>query len=374
MSPIPFVDLAAQHRVLAPDLRKKLDEILESSQFILGGELERFEAEFATWLGVPHAVGVSDGTAALELACRALVPPGSEVIVPASTFVASAFAVTRAGSTPRFADVLEGSRCLDPAALEAARTPRTRAIVVVHLYGHPAALDEILAFARRHRLAVIEDCAQAHGARYRGRTVGSFGDAACFSFYPSKNLGALGDGGAVTTGRDDVARTVRMVADHGRPVEPERRHEHAVPGLNSRLDALQAAVLSIKLRHLEAWNAARRRVAATYTRALAEWPEARVQRTPAGRLHVTYVHAFRHPRRDDVIAGLAGRGVQARAVYPCALHAYPALGHLGHRPGAFPVAEAWGREVVTLPMFAEMTPAEVTAVVDALAAVLPACR
>jgi dTDP-4-amino-4,6-dideoxygalactose transaminase len=357
MSPIPFVDLAAQHRVLAPDLRKKLDEILESSQFILGGELERFEAEFATWLGVPHAVGVSDGTAALELACRALVPPGSEVIVPASTFVASAFAVTRAGSTPRFADVLEGSRCLDPAALEAARTPRTRAIVVVHLYGHPAALDEILAFARRHRLAVIEDCAQAHGARYRGRTVGSFGDAACFSFYPSKNLGALGDGGAIAVADARLCDEIRMFRHVGQRV----RNVHEVVAGNERLDGLQAAFLRVKLPHLDDWNARRRAAAAAYGEALAG-VGCVLPAVEPGCEHVYHVYAIRHARRDAIARALEAAGIGHGVYYPTPVPLQPAYRELGAKPGDFPVAERLSRDSIALPMFPELSRAQIAEV------------
>jgi dTDP-4-amino-4,6-dideoxygalactose transaminase len=357
MSPIPFVDLAAQHRALAPDLRKKFDELLESSQFILGAEVERFEAEFAAWLGVPHAIGVSDGTAALELAVRALVPPGAEVIVPAATFVASAFAVTRAGCTPRFVDVLEHSRALDPTRLEAACTPRTRALLVVHLYGHPAPMDQILDFARRRGLALIEDCAQAHGATYRGRKVGGFGDLACFSFYPSKNLGALGDGGMVVTADPALRDRIAMLRHVGQRV----RNLHEVVAGNERLDGVQAAWLRVKLPHLDGWNARRRVNAAEYAAALAATGCVLPTVEPDCE-HVYHVYAIRHPRRDAIAGALEAAGIGHGVYYPTPVPLQPAYRDLGLRPGDFPVAEQLSRDSVALPMFAELESSQIAEV------------
>ncbi len=365
MSPIPFVDLTAQHRALAPELRKKLDEMLESSQFILGGELERFEAEFAAWLGAPHAVGVSDGTAALELACRALVPPGSEVIVPASTFVATAFAVTRAGSTPRFADVLERSHALDPARLEAALTPRTRAIIAVHLYGHPAPLDPILELARRRGLALIEDCAQAHGARYRGRKVGTFGDAACFSFYPSKNLGALGDAGAVAV-RDARLRDEIAMRRH---VGQRTRNVHEVVAGNERLDGLQAAFLRVKLPHLDDWNEQRRAAAAAYGAALAGAGCVLPAVEPDCE-HVYHLYVIRHARRDAIARALEAAGIGHGVYYPVPVPLQPAYRDLGAKPGDFPVAEALSRDSIALPIFPGLSAAQIAQVARAVRSAL----
>jgi dTDP-4-amino-4,6-dideoxygalactose transaminase len=361
MSPIPFVDLVAQHRALASDLTKKLCELLESSQFILGEELERFEAEFASYCAVPHAVGVSSGTSALELACRALLPPGSEVIVPASTFVASAFAVTLAGCQPRFVDVLAESRALDPRLLPAACTARTKAILVVHLYGHPAPMDEICEFARARGLFVIEDCAQAHGATFDGRRVGSFGDVGCFSFYPSKNLGALGDGGMVVM-RDPALRDrVRMLRHLGQRV----RNVHEAITSNHRLDSLQAAFLRMKLPHLERWNEARREAARRYGAAFAGSGCVLPTEAPRAR-HVYHLYAIRHPRRDAIASALAKAEIGHGIYYPTPVPLQPAYRDLGVRPGDFPVADALSRDSIALPMYAELSPgqiAEVAAVV-----------
>jgi dTDP-4-amino-4,6-dideoxygalactose transaminase len=357
MSPIPFVDLAAQHRAVASDLVKKLAELLESSQFILGEELERFEAEFASYCGVPHAAGVSSGTSALELACRALVPPGSEVIVPAHTFVASAFAVTLAGCRPRFVDVLADSRALDPRLLAAACTPRTKAILVVHLYGHPAPMDEIGEFARARGLAVIEDCAQAHGASLGGRRVGSFGAAGCFSFYPSKNLGALGDGGMVVMREEEVRDRVRMLRHLGQRV----RNVHETVTSNHRLDSLQAAFLRAKLPHLERWNEDRRAAARAYGEALAPTGCVLPGEAPGAR-HVYHLYAIRHPRRDAIARALAAAQIGHGVYYPTPVPLQPAYRDLGARPGDFPVADALSRDSIALPMYPELTRSQIAEV------------
>ncbi len=365
MSPIPFADLAAQHRELASDLAKRLAELLESSQFILGEELERFEAEFASYCGVPHAVGVSSGTSALELACRALVPPGAEVIVPAQTFVASAFAVTLAGCQPRFVDVLPESRALDPKLLAAACTPRTKAILVVHLYGHPAPMDAIGEFAHARGLAVIEDCAQAHGASLGGRRVGGFGDAGCFCFYPSKNLGALGDGGMVVMRDAELRDRVRTLRHLGQRV----RNVHETVSSNHRLDSLQAAFLRVKLPHLERWNEGRRAVARAYRQALDRSGCVLPTEAPGAR-HVYHLYALRHPRRDAIARALAAAGIGHGIYYPTPVPLQPAYRDLGARAGDFPVADALSRDSIALPMFPELSGAQIAEVAGVVCSAL----
>jgi dTDP-4-amino-4,6-dideoxygalactose transaminase len=357
MSRIPFVDLAAQHRPLAAELAKKLAELLESSQFVLGAELERFEEEFAAYCGVAHGIGVSSGTSALELACRALVPPGAEVIVPASTFVASAFAVTLAGGQPRFVDVLPQSRALDPNLLPAACTSRTRAILVVHLYGHPAPMDEILAFARARDLVVIEDCAQAHGASLGGRRVGGFGDVGCFSFYPSKNLAALGDGGMIVTQDADLRDRLRALRHLGQRV----RNVHDEVSSNHRLDTLQAAFLRVKLPHLEEWNERRRALARAYSEALRGAGVGLPTEAPGCR-HVYHLYAIRHPRRDAIARALTAAGIGHGIYYPTPVPLQPCYRDLGARPGDFPVADALSRDSLALPIFPELGPAGIAEV------------
>lgn len=354
MSPIPFVDLAAQHQPLTAELEKKLREMLESSQYILGRELELFESEFASYVGVEHGIGVASGTAALQLACQALIEPGSEVIVPAATYVASAFAVTLAGCRPRFADVTPDNAALDPERLASALTPRTRAVLAVHLYGHPAPMREILDFAARHGLRVIEDCAQAHGARYQGRRVGSFGDAGCFSFYPSKNLGALGDGGLVVTRDAELRDRVRMLRHLGQRV----RNVHEAVASNLRLDSLQAAFLRVKLPHLDGWNERRQLAADTYRAAL-DGSGVVVPRVRRDCSHVYHVFSIRHPRRDAMQRALESAGIGCGVYYPTPVPLQPCYRELGARPGEFPVAEQLARDSLALPMFAELTPAQI---------------
>jgi dTDP-4-amino-4,6-dideoxygalactose transaminase len=287
------------------------------------------------------------------------------VVVPAFTFVATAGAVMDCGARPVLADVDLDSALIDPAAMVRCLSSKTKAVVAVHLYGLPcdvpalrAALD---AATPGRRVTILEDCAQAHGASRSGVRTGAMGDIAAFSFYPTKNLGAMGDGGGITTNDAELAAAVREISDHGRPADGTRRNEHLRVGLNSRLDAIQAAVLSIKLRHLPEWNAQRAAAAERYSKALGSRADVRLQDLPPGVVHSWYVHAFRHARRDALAAALARRGVQARAVYPSAIHEYPAYAFLGHRAGDFPAAEAWAREVLTLPMFALMRDDEIDA-------------
>ncbi len=355
---VPFIDLGAHHRGFAAAFKRAFAELLSSSEFVLGRDVEAFEKEFAAYVGTKHAVGVSNGTDALTLACKALgVGPGDEVIVPAYTYVASALGASFAGATPRFVDVCPDTFNLDPARIEAAVTPKTRAIMPVHLYGHPADMDPVLEIARRRGLKVIEDVAQAHGATYRGRRAGGFGDAACFSFYPSKNLGAIGDGGLVATNDDGVAEKLRMLRNMGQ----RKKYHHELLGHNNRLDNLQAAILRIKLKRLDRHNKMRQSAAARYAKALAK-TGATPPAVRGGCAHVYHIFAILHPKRDAVMEALKAAGVGCGVYYPTPVPLQPCYAHLGHKKGDFPVADRLSAESLALPMFPEITPAQIATV------------
>jgi dTDP-4-amino-4,6-dideoxygalactose transaminase len=340
---IPFLDLQAAYRELAPELDAAWQRVARSGWYVLGEELAAFEAEFAARAGVRAAVGVGNGLDALELALRARgIGPGDEVIVPAHTFIATWLAVTRAGASVAPVDVDARTMTLDPAAVEAACTPRTRAVVPVHLYGQPADMDPILAVARRRELFVLEDAAQAHGARYRGRPVGALGDAAAFSFYPAKNLGALGDGGALVTDDAALADRLRRLRSYG----AREKYVHEEAGCNSRLDELQAALLRVKLAHLEAWNQRRRGVAMRYLEALAGVPDLVLPSVLPDSEPVWHLFVVRHPRRDALAAWLAAHGIGTLIHYPTPPHRSPAY-RLDRR---FPIAEQLAATVLSLPM------------------------
>lgn len=348
--PLPLVDLRAQHEAIRPELEAALARVLDGGAFVLGEEVAAFEAEFATYCGAAHAVAVNSGTSALHLALLAAgVGPGDEVVTVPFTFIATAAVIRYAGATPVFADIDPLTYTLDPARLEAAITPRTKAVIPVHLYGQTADMDAIGALAARHGLALIEDAAQAHGAEQGGRRAGTLGAFGCFSFYPTKNLGALGEGGIVTTDDARGAAALRLLRDWGQ----ERKYEHAVLGFNARMDGFQGAVLRVKLRHLEAWTEARRAHAAAYGKAL-EGSGVAPPVELAGRRHVYHVYTVRCRARERLRAGLAARGIATGVHYPIPLHLQPALADLGHRPGEFPVSEAAAREVVSLPLFPEL--------------------
>ena len=365
---IPFGDLQAQYRAIKSDIDAAVLRVLDSSQFILGEEVAAFEREFAAYCGAQHAVGVNSGTSALHLALLAAgIGPGVEVITVPFTFVASVAAIEYAGATPVFVDVDERTYTLAPGQLERAITGRTRAIMPVHLYGHPADMDPILDVARRHGLVVIEDAAQAHGAEYNGRRCGSMGDMGAFSFYPGKNLGAYGEGGAVVTNDAELARQIRLRRSWGE----ERRYEHIVRGFNYRMDGIQGAILRVKLRHLESWTTARRARAAEYIRSLAD--DGIV--TPcehAGCRHVYHVFAVRLRDRDMTRARLLEAGIQTGVHYPVPVHMQPAYADLGYREGDFPVAERVAREVLSLPIYPELTTAQIQTVAAAVSAAEPA--
>ncbi|MCC6830677.1 MAG: DegT/DnrJ/EryC1/StrS family aminotransferase [Thermoleophilia bacterium] len=352
---VPLVDLRAQLASIAPEIAGCWEGTLERGDFILGGAVAAFEREFAAYCGVGHAVGVDSGTSALELALRAVgVGPGDEVITAANTFIATAFAISHCGATPVLVDVEPDTLNMDPALVEAAVTPRTRAILPVHLYGQPADMDALAAVAGAHGLAIVEDACQAHGARHRGRRTGGLGHAAAFSFYPGKNLGAYGDAGAVVTDDAEVAAALRKLRNYGQ----ERKHHHEHVGFNRRLDTLQAAVLSVKLRHLDAWNAGRRRVAARYGEVLGDaavgLPSAR-----DGLEHVWHLYVIRLDDRDGLASALAEDGIATGIHYPVPIHLQPAYAELGAGPGSFPVTEAAAGRILSLPVYAELTDATV---------------
>lgn len=359
---IPLVDLDRQHAPLREAILGEVADILASGGFIGGPRVEAFEAELAAYLGRRFCVGVANGTDALMIALEALgIGCGCEVLVPALSFFATAEAVSLTGAVPVFCDIDPRTANLDPRALTDKVGPRTRAIIPVHLYGQPAAMDEILALARQHGLKVVEDCAQAQGARYRDRRVGALGDIAAFSFYPSKNLGAAGDAGALVTDDSELALACRRLASHG----GTRRYEHLVVGHNSRLDTLQAAVLRIKLAHLDRWNAERRRVAAAYRAHLADAPVELLEELP-GVEHAQHLFVIRVAARDAVWQALRARGVMAEIHYPQALPLVPAYAELGLREVDFPAAADHAARCLSLPIFPGMRSDETQRVVDTL--------
>jgi dTDP-4-amino-4,6-dideoxygalactose transaminase len=365
--PVPFVDLQAQYRSIKSEVDAAIGRVLDSSAFILGPEVEAFERAFAAYVGARHCVGVSNGTAAIQLALTACgVGAGDEVIVPANTFFATAEAVSTAGATPAFVDCDPASSNINANRIEAAITPRTRAVIPVHLYGQPAELDAVFEIADRHHLIVIEDAAQAHGARYRGRRVGSLGRAGCFSFYPGKNLGAYGEGGAVVTGDAEVERRVRMLRDHG----SERKYRHEMVGYNFRLEGIQGAVLGVKLKHLDEWNERRRAHAALYRKLLAPLEDACALKLPSESTdaeHVYHLFVIESAVRDSLQRYLSASGVSTGIHYPVPIHMQPAYASHGHKEGDFPVAESQSRRVLSLPMFAELTERQIKYVADAIA-------
>jgi dTDP-4-amino-4,6-dideoxygalactose transaminase len=359
---IPFLDLVAMTREVRQPVEQAWSQVLASSRFIGGDAVKEFEEAWALYCGVPHAVGVANGTDALQLTLTALgVMPGDEVIVPANTFVASAEAVVLAGAVPRFADVDPDTLLLTPEHLEAVITRRTRAVIIVHLYGQMPDMDALGDIASRAGIAVIEDAAQAHGATWRGRRAGSLGVAGCFSFYPGKNLGAFGDAGAVVTADQALAQRIRVLRDHGRAAGSHYRHE--LVGTNSRLDALQAVVLTAKLDRLDAWNQARRSIAARYRAALAAGPACLVEEVP-GATGVYHLAVARVRNRERVQKLLAAMGVQTQIHYPIPCHRQIPYQRFADRP--LPVAEKTAGEVLSLPIFPTMSDAQVARVCAAV--------
>lgn len=359
---IPLVDLSYQHALVAETVQRGWDRIAETSAFVLGEDVQKFEEAFAAYCGVRHCVGVASGTDALELALRAVdVGAGDEVIVPTNSFIASASAVVRAGATPILVDVDPTSLLIDPECVAARLTPRTAAILAVHLFGQMAPMEELRVIADGRAL-LLEDAAQAHGASRHGIGTGGFGVAAGTSFYPGKNLGAYGDGGAVLTGDDEVARKVRALRDHGSEV----KYQHPERGFTSRLDTLQAVVLDAKLPFLHAWNEARRDAASRYDELLRDLPMVVPPTVGDGNEHVWHLYVIRVPRRDDVLARLHEAGIGAGIHYPIPIHLQGAFKELGHREGDFPVAERACREILSLPIYPGITPEQQERVVHEL--------
>jgi dTDP-4-amino-4,6-dideoxygalactose transaminase len=361
---VPFLDLHAQMATIRPEVNAAVARVLDNCHFILGEEVSAFEEEFAAYCQARECVGLDSGISALELGLRAAgVGPGDEVLTVAHTFIATVSAISFSGATPVLVDVDPDTYLMDPASVEAALTPRTKAIVPVHLYTQTVDMDPLMDIARRHNLFVLEDACQAHGARYKGRRAGSIGHAAAFSFYPGKNLGAAGDGGALTTSDPELASRVRMLRNYGQHV----KYHHDMLAFNRRLDSLQAAILRVKLPHLDAWNAARRGVAEQYATRLAGLPIA-LPRVAAHNEPIWHLYVVRASERDELAHRLEARGIGTGMHYPVPIHhqkAYPALAGL-----SFPVSEWVAAQCLSLPLYAEMTAGQIAEVAEALAAAL----
>lgn len=360
---VPFLDLASAHAELRDELDAAYRRVMDSGRFLLGDELVQFESEFAAFCEAAHCVGVANGLDALHLILRAYrIGPGDEVIVPSFTFVATWLAVSYAGATPVPVEPDPRTFNIDPACVERAITPRTRAIMPVHLYGQPADMDPILAVARQHKLKAIEDAAQSHGARYKGRRTGSLADAAAFSFYPAKNLGAFGDGGAITTNDAELAGRIRALRNYG----SRQKYHHDCFGINSRLDEIQAAFLRVKLRRLDEWNARRRAAAARYLTAFSSVPSLELPFVPEYAEPVWHIFAIRHPRRDALQSSLADAGIGTLIHYPIPPHLSGVYSCAGWKPGSFPIAEETAKTELSLPIGPHLSTAQQDSVIQAV--------
>jgi dTDP-4-amino-4,6-dideoxygalactose transaminase len=356
MMTVPFLDLTAQFAGLRGEVLARLDEVCRSGRFVLGPAVEEFERAFAAYCEAAHCVGLNSGTSALHLALRCLgVGPGDEVITVPMTFVATVWAISYVGATPVFVDIEPATRTMDPDRIRAALTPRTRALLPVHLYGQPADLEPILRLAARHGIPVVEDAAQAHGARYHGRRVGGLGQVGCFSFYPGKNLGAYGEAGALVTNDQALASQARMLRDHAQ----RERYHHETVGYNYRMDGFQGAVLNVKLPDLDTWNDRRRGHARRYRERLRAVPGITLPAAGADRESVSHLYVIQVNQRDRVAAKLRAQGVETGLHYPVPVHLQPAYRHLGLSEGRFPVAERLARSCLSLPMFPELTDEQV---------------
>ncbi|WP_147114964.1 DegT/DnrJ/EryC1/StrS aminotransferase family protein [Tateyamaria sp. syn59] len=365
MAQIPFLDLRAAYLALQPDIDAAVQRVLASGWYIQGPEVEAFETAYATYCGAKHCVGVANGLDALILGLRALdIGPGDEVIVPSHTFVATWLAVSAVGATPIPVEPHAQTYNVDPALVPSAITARTRAIIAVHLYGQPADLDPLLEVAQKHDLVLVEDAAQAHGAMYKGRRIGAHGDVVCWSFYPGKNLGALGDGGAITTDRTDIADQVRVLGNYG----SSKKYVNDEQGTNSRLDPVQAAALAVKLEHLDAWTARRREIAGKYSSALQGVTTPFV---PNWADPVWHLYVVQHPKRDALMAKLSEEGISTLIHYPIAPHRQKAYAGLGYAAGAFPLAEVLADNMLSLPIGPQMPDADVDRVIETVNRVAP---
>lgn len=359
---VPFIDFSKQNEAIKPEVDAGWAAVIAKSSFIMGAQVKGFEEEFARFCGVKYALGVNSGTDALYLALSALdIGPGDEVILPTHTFIATALCVSYTGAAVKFVDVEDVTYNIDPNELARVVTKRTKAIIPVHLYGQMANMDEIMAIADKNGIAVVEDACQAHGARYKGVRSGAVGRAGCFSFYPTKGLGAWGDGGAVITNDEKIKYMVEMLRDYGRT----DRYSHKMKGFNSRLDTMQAVVLSAKLRHLDEWNRMRQKIAAVYAVELGKIGVA-VPRLAPDRDHMYQTYAIRVKNREQVMEGLKARGVPSLIHYPIPVHLQEAYRDAGYKAGDFPVAEKIADEILSLPLFPHMTADQVKEVVTAL--------
>lgn len=359
---VPYLDLPAQIRSLRSELDAAIARTLDHCSFCLGPDVAQFEKDFARFCGAEHAIGFNSGTSALHIAMMLLnVGRDDEVITTPHTFVATSWAISYVNAKPVYVDIDDATFNLNPELIERAITPRTKAIMPVHLYGHPFDIDPILAVARRHNLPVVEDSAQAHGAKYKGKTIGTFGDISCFSFYPGKNLGACGEGGALVTNNSAYAARARSLREHGSSV----RYYHDEVGFNYRMEGIQGAVLGVKLKKLDDWTAARRRVAHRYHELLADTP-LQLPREATWAESVYHLYVVRHPKRDDLKKHLEANGVGCALHYPLPLHLQKCYASLGYREGSFPVSEKAARECLSLPIFPELTEAQIQRVVSVI--------
>ena len=362
MNPIPYFDLAAQIRSVRKDLDVAIARTLDHCSFCLGPDVAQFEKDFAKYVGAEHCSGFNSGTSALHVAMLLLgVGPGDEVVTTPFTFVATSWAISYAGAKPVYVDIDDATFNLDPKLLEKAITPKTKVVMPVHLYGHPFDLDPILAICKKHKLPLVEDTAQAHGAKYKGKIVGTFGDISCFSFYPGKNLGACGEGGALVTNNAAFDKRARSLREHGSTV----RYYHDEVGYNYRMEGIQGAVLGVKLKHLAQWTAERRRVAHRYHELLAGTP-LQLPREAGWGESAYHLYVVRHPRRDDLKKHLEANGVGCALHYPVPLHLQKCYASLGYRAGDFPVAEKAARECLSLPIYPELTDAQIQRVAEVI--------
>ena len=363
--PVPYLDLKAQLKPLRAEIDAAIARTLDNCSFCLGPEVAQFEKDFAAACGAQHALGFNSGTSALHVAMRLLdVGPGDEVITTPYTFIATSWAISYCGAKPVYVDIDAATFNLNPALIERAITPRTKAVLPVHLYGQPFEVEAVAAICKKHKLPFVEDAAQAHGAKYRGKSIGTFGAVSAFSFYPAKNLGACGEGGALVTNDGALAARAKSLREHGSTV----RYHHDEVGYNYRLEGIQGAVLGVKLKHLEHWTRERQRVAARYAELLADTP-LQLPTVTAGNESAWHLYTVRSARRDELKKQLDANGIGNAVHYPMPLHLQKAYAHLGHQPGDFPEAEKASREVLSLPMFPELTEAQIQRV----AAVVRSC-
>ncbi|MEN6490135.1 MAG: DegT/DnrJ/EryC1/StrS family aminotransferase [Smithella sp.] len=358
---VPFLDLKAQYKTIKEEISAAINEVIENTAFAGGPFVAKFENEFAQFCGTKHAIGVGNGTDALWASLVALgIGAGDEVITTPNTFIATAEAISLSGATPVFVDIDEKTHNMNPALIEAAITPKTKAILPVHLFGQPADMDPIMAIAEKHGLKVVEDACQAHGAEYKGKKAGSIGAVGCFSFYPGKNLGAYGEGGGIVTNDDALAAKIRMFRDHGQA----KKYYHDIIGWNARLDGIQGAVLNVKLKYLSDWNDARRKHAQDYTAGLSSIDGVIAPQEAEYAKHIYHIYALRVQDRDKFMAYLNEKGIACGIHYPIPLHLQNAYAFMQKGPGSFPVAEKCAAEYVSLPMFAELTDEQVAYIVE----------